>query len=214
MITPRARALVFDMDGTLFDSATVVPDAYRETIVASGGPYYERAQIVEAYSIGPPKALLSHLLGRPVTDEEVAGYLQRLAAGSDGIGVYAGIADLLRTVRGRVSLAVFTGAGRQAAELLLTASGLRPWFEVVIGGDEVPRSKPWPDGIELACRRLGVAAADAAYIGDAPVDLQAARRSGAIAVAAGWGHLYSPNEPADLVAARPSDLLELVAKRP
>jgi phosphoglycolate phosphatase-like HAD superfamily hydrolase len=50
-----------------------------------------------------------------------------------------------------------------------------------------------------------------AYVGDAPVDLQAARRSGAIAVAAGWGHLYSPDEPADLVAARPNDLLELVA---
>jgi HAD superfamily hydrolase (TIGR01549 family) len=199
------------MDGTLFDSAAVVPDAYRETIVALGGPHYERAQIVEAYSVGPPKALLGHLLGRPVTDEEVAGYLQRLAAGSDGIGVYAGIDELLGTVHGRVPLAVFTGASRQAAELLLAASGLRLWFDEVIGGDEVARSKPWPDGIELACRRLDLPAAEVAYVGDAPVDLQAARRSGAIAVAAGWGHLYSPDEPADLVAARPNDLLELVA---
>ncbi len=50
----------------------------------------------------------------------------------------------------------------------------------------------------------------AAYVGDSPVDLEAARSSGARAVAAGWGHLYSSDSPADLVLERPEDLLELV----
>jgi len=74
----------------------------------------------------------------------------------------------------------------------------------------VARPKPWPDGIEQACRELGVAPGDAAYVGDAPNDLEAARRSGALAVAAGWGHQFRPDEPADLVAPTPGDLLALL----
>jgi phosphoglycolate phosphatase-like HAD superfamily hydrolase len=55
-----------------------------------------------------------------------------------------------------------------------------------------------------------VAPSDAAYVGDATNDLEAARRSGARAVAAAWGHLYKPGEPADVVLDDPRDLLTLV----
>jgi phosphoglycolate phosphatase-like HAD superfamily hydrolase len=47
-------------------------------------------------------------------------------------------------------------------------------------------------------------------VGDAPYDLEAARRSGALAVAAGWGHMYL-GEPADVVLRRPEELLDLVS---
>ena len=98
----------------------------------------------------------------------------------------------------------------RACQILLEACDLAPFFQVILGADEVARPKPAPDGIEEACRRLGVGPGQAAYIGDAPYDLEAARRSAALAVAAGWGHMYRSEIPADVVLQRPADLIDLI----
>ena len=205
-------AVVFDMDGTLVDSTTVIPDAYISVIRSLGGPAYEREDIVAAYHVGPPEAMLTHLLGRPARPEEVDAYHDRLAAlAPGGVTVYPGVAALLDALRALVPLAVFTGASILACRILLGAAGLLERFTTLVGSDEVERSKPHPDGIIEACARLGVATADAAYVGDAPNDLEAARRSRALALAAAWGHQYRPDEPADGVLQRPGDLLAYVA---
>ena len=102
-----------------------------------------------------------------------------------------------------------TGASARAAQILLGAAGLLTNFKVVVGGDELPSPKPDPAGIRLACERLGVDPRDVAYIGDAAVDVAAARRAGALAVAAGWGHQFSHQHEADRVFREPRDLLTL-----
>jgi hypothetical protein len=66
------------MDGTLLDSATVVPDAYIEAVLACGGSRYERAEIIAAYALGPPATILTHLLGRACDDNDLARYHDRL----------------------------------------------------------------------------------------------------------------------------------------
>src|SRR6266508_1166158 len=156
-------AIVWDMDGTLIDSATVVPDAYIRAITRLGGPTLTREAVIAAYGL-----------------------------------------------RGRVEMGVFTGANHAGALILLESAGLTGHFTVVVGGDEVEHQKPAPDGVLRACRSLGVAPASAAYVGDSASDLEAARSSGARAFAAGWGHLYGPDSPADLVLHRPEELLELL----
>jgi phosphoglycolate phosphatase-like HAD superfamily hydrolase len=103
-----------------------------------------------------------------------------------------------------------TGASAKAAQILLGAAGLSERFKVVVGGDEVPRPKPDPAGIRLACQRLGVAPRAVAYLGDATVDVEAARRAGAQALAAGWGHQFSDQHDADRVFREPRDLLTLL----
>lgn len=101
---------------------------------------------------------------------------------------------------------MFTGASRAAARQLLAAVDLLRFFPVVVGGDDVSRTKPAPDGILRACV-LGVAATVVAYVGDSPLDLEAARRSGAVAVAAAWGHLFDAEAPCDMAARAPQDIL-------
>jgi HAD superfamily hydrolase (TIGR01509 family) len=204
------RAVVWDMDGTLIDSTTVVPDAYITAISRLGGPTLTREAIVAAYSLGPPAIMLGHLLGRASTDADVREYLTSLRAGAAGTRPYPGIETTLSGLRGRVELGVFTGASHTSALILLEAARLADHFGVVVGGDEVEQQKPAPDGVLLACKSLGVEPAAAAYVGDSPSDLRAARGSGARAFAAGWGHLYSPEEPADLVLDRPEELLDLL----
>jgi HAD superfamily hydrolase (TIGR01549 family) len=213
-MTRALAAIVFDMDGTLFDSKAVVPDSYISAIQKLGGPVYERERVIAAYPVGPPKAMIGSLLGRECAEEELDVYYEILAASAATVQVYAGIPETLAELSSQLPLAVYSGASTRACSILLEASGLAGFFRVVIGADEVARPKPSPDGIVEACRRLDVDAGASAYVGDAPYDLEAARRSAALAVAAAWGHLYRSDEPADAVVRRPADLLSLIGPPP
>lgn len=201
------QAIIFDMDGTLIESGMVVPDTYIACIQGAGGPLYTREQIIASYHLGSPAVMLSHLLGRPCTPDILDDYHARLALNAGAVAVYPGIRETLTALVPRLPLAVFTGASLQACTLLLDSAGLRPFFTTLTGGDEAPRAKPHPDGILLTCERLGIPPHTAAYVGDAPADLEAARRAGALALAAGWGHLHTPSARADAVLATPLDLL-------
>jgi HAD superfamily hydrolase (TIGR01509 family) len=206
----QLEALIWDMDGTLIDSGTVVPDAFIATVQALGGTTYTREQVIDLYPLGPPAIMLTRLLGRPYTAADLDEYHRRLRATASMIAPYPGIADVLARLHGRLPMAVFTGASSQAARLLLEATGLLEHFAVVVAGDQVDRQKPHPDGILRACQLLGVSAQAAAYVADAPIDLEAARRAGALPVAAGWGHLHRASAPASVVLEQPGELLELL----
>jgi HAD superfamily hydrolase (TIGR01509 family) len=206
----RLQALIWDMDGTLIDSGTVVPDAFIATVQALAGTTYTRQQVIDLYPVGPPARILTRLLGRPSTAADLVEYHRRLRATARMIHPYPKIASTLRALHGRLPMAVFTGASSQAAHMLLEETGLLHHLDLVVAGDQVDRQKPHPDGILQACERLGVAAEAAAYVADAPIDLEAARRAGALPIAAGWGHLYQPNAPAPVVLRRPGELLELL----
>jgi phosphoglycolate phosphatase/AHBA synthesis associated protein len=197
------------MDGTLVDSATAVPDAYIGAIARLGGPVLTREAIIASYSLGPPEIMLGHLLGRPATAADIDEYLADLRTTAPRATPFPGIAATLEQLRDRVRLGVFTGASRPGALILLEAVGLLGFFHTVVGGDQVERQKPAPDGVLRACAELGVEPANAAYVGDSPSDLEAARGAGALAVGAGWGHLFSAAANADLVLERPEQVLDL-----
>jgi len=210
----RLAAVIWDMDGTLVDSAAVVPAAFVETVRRLGGPPVTPEQVVELYRVGRPRLMLGHMLGRDGTQDDEDLYHRVLAESGDSVVVHDGVVDaLVELDRRGLRLGVFTGNSRPAAETLLGATGLRAHFEVVVGGDEVDRAKPAPDGVLAAAERLGLPPASCAYVGDSPLDVTAGADAGARAVAAGWGHLYDPGldlEHAHAVAATPAEVVALL----
>lgn len=200
-------AVVWDMDGTLIDSSSAVPDAFIATVMALGGAVHSRAEVVALYSLGPPRAMLSRMLKRPCDEEEIALYHEFLSERAAQVAPCASVRTAIDRLRQIVPMAVFTGASRRAADILLGAVGLRDCFSVVVAGDEIERPKPHPEGIIKACSLLSVPTRQSVYVGDAPTDLEAARRAGAVSAAAGWGHLYNPSVQADLVLQSPEDLV-------
>jgi len=209
----RLVAIVFDLDGTLIDSKVVVPDAYIAAVQRAGGPTYSREQVIQAYPLGPPPAILTHLLGRPCRTAETEVYHDCLTQTAHTVGVYPGVRETLFALERLVPAAVFTGATLRACSILLEGTGLRSHFSALVGADEVARPKPSPDGILLACERLRVPATSVAYVGDSHLDMEAARRCGVLAVAAGWGHLYDANTFADRVLNWPQELVTLLLGR-
>src|SRR5439155_16422154 len=119
----------------LIDSATVIPDAYIACISPLGGPSHTPSDIIAAYSVGPPEAMLTHLLGRPSTSGEVDDYHARLERLARSVTVYPGIEETLSTLASQVPLAVFTGASLRACGTLLEAAGLLGSFAALVGGD-------------------------------------------------------------------------------
>jgi phosphoglycolate phosphatase len=199
--------LVWDMDGTLLDSGVAVPAAFIAAVRQLGGPTVSAEQVVASYSRGTAEVILAHLLGRDLAADEADGYYAELSAAS--IEPYPGVADVLAALRARGhSVAVFTGASSRAAEMLLRSAGIG--VDVLVGGDQIGHPKPAGDGLVVAARRLGIATADLAYIGDSPLDLRAAKAAGGYSAAAAWGHQYDAAEPADYRLAAPEEALRLV----
>ena len=203
------EAIVFDMDGTLVDTGAIVPAAYAATVIALGGPAVPAAAVVAAYPLGATKSILEHFLARDVSADEVDGYYAHLAA-TGPIEPYPGVRAVLEALHGRIPLGIYTGAGVQASRIVLERAGLTAFFDTVVGGDEVTRPKPDPEGLLLAARRLGVPVDATAYVGDAARDIEAAHACGALPVAAAWGQEFRGDTRLAHVLHDPAGLVGLL----
>ena len=199
------------MDGTLLDSSATVPAAYAAAIHELCGRECTHDEIIGAYSAGPAAALIGQFVGRPGTDADVECWLGHLRSRLALTVVYSGVVEAATALRAAgLRLAVFTGATRRAAEMQLEHAALGTMIEVLVGSDEIESVKPAPDGTYLTCRRLGIDATNAAYVGDARNDLRCARAAGSLPVAAGWGHLFEADPEFHVVAREPSELVALL----
>jgi HAD superfamily hydrolase (TIGR01509 family) len=206
------RAVVFDLDGTLLDTMTVVPRVYVQIIRELGGPDLTPQELVAAWHLGPTPVILAHFLGRAITSADLEHFYAGMEAGAASTQPFPGVLELLQALRedGYV-LAVYTSATRRGVGTTLGRTGLDAQVSVVVTGDEVARPKPAPDGLVDTCRLLGIPAAAAAYVGDAETDLQCAAAAGAIPVHARWSPHTVSAAGFPHAAQRPGDVRDLLA---
>ncbi|MDP2811844.1 MAG: HAD-IA family hydrolase, partial [Rhodocyclaceae bacterium] len=103
--------------------------------------------------------------------------------------VYPGVLEGLTLLKTRgLPLAVITNKAAVFVNPLLDRMGLLPFFDVVVGGDTLPRAKPDPMPVVWACGRLGVSPADAVLIGDSVNDAKAGRAAGCRVLLVPYGY--------------------------
>jgi pyrophosphatase PpaX len=112
-------------------------------------------------------------------------------------------------------LGIVTAKRRATVELAFARFPLlRDLTDVLIGADDTERHKPDPDPLLEALKRLRAEPADAAYVGDSPFDVRAAKAGGLFAVAVGWGGIHDDDkllaEEPDAFVREPEELLDVL----
>ena len=208
----RYRAVLFDLDGTLVDSAELIMTAFQATARARLHHEIPRAEILGMWS-RPIRERFRALA--PDRDEELAqDYLRRYLALHDQYArLFPGIAEVLEILhRHGYVLGIVTSKRRSTAQAAVAGFHLDRWCTVVIADEDVERHKPDPEPVRLGAARLGVPATASLMVGDSPLDIAAGRAAGAGTAAALWGTVESQ----ELLAAspdhrltRPADLLSI-----
>lgn len=192
------RCAVFDLDGTLVDSAPDIHAALDRLMVHRRLPSFARAEVVGM--IGDKvRVLLERAFAARglVLDED--GFAHFMADYEANAAVltrpFDGIPELLRGLGDAGwRLAVCTNKPVAAARVLLSGLGLDHHFSALGGGDSFPMRKPDPGHLRATLAAAGVNAEGAVMIGDHANDMLAARGAGVRAIFAGWG--YGPQSMA------------------
>jgi N-acetyl-D-muramate 6-phosphate phosphatase len=199
-LTPEnTRAVLFDLDGTLLDTAPDMVGALNEL---------RREENLDALQFGAVRPLVSHgatalvRLAFPaasgaaftrVRDRFLEIYRARLTAETR---VYEGVLDVLdRFDAEGFPWGIVTNKPSWLTEPLLERFALRTRARVIVSGDTLPERKPHPAPLLYAAETLGVTPFECIYIGDAERDVLAARAAGMRVFVALFGYIPSDERP-------------------
>ena len=223
----RPKAIVFDLDGTLVDSAPEIRSALNAALATVGIEPFPLPEVQGFVGGGAAVALRRALAvrGRDLDDQAfkdvlAAFYGVYAEVSREGNGLYPGVIETLTALREcGIPLGVCTNKAAAVTAIALQSLGIQSFFSTVIGArDEIPR-KPAPDMLLNALTDLGAAPADALVVGDSKSDAGAARAAGCPMIAVSYGYPHGPVAAlgADVVIDRMLDLLNhlvLPAKAP
>lgn len=219
-------AVLFDLDGTLIDTAPDFIRIIRAMCREQGLPLPSEALIREQVSAGG-RAMVRVMFAEqganladddPVLVTNLQEFLQRYAADiCVDSRVYDGLLPLLTTLdKNAILWGIVTNKPRMLSEKLLAAIGLAERCAVLVCADDVANPKPDPEPLYLAAKQLGVPPSACLYIGDHLRDIQAGKAAHMPTIAAAYGYLL-PGErdtvsdwQADAIAPTPQALAQLV----
>ncbi len=212
-------AVLFDLDGTVVDSAPDLAGAANAMRAARGLGSVDYALLRPCVGSGA-RGMVGAAFGIGVDDPEfdtmriefLDRYAQRLLELTQ---VFAGMEPVLRAIEAAgVPWGVVTNKHQRFTTPIVDGLGITRRAGVVICGDTTPHAKPHPAPLFEAARRLGVQPSQCIYVGDDRRDIEAARAAGMHHAAAAWGYI-APREDvgawgAGVVLQKPADLLNWI----
>lgn len=213
------HAVLFDLDGTLVDSALDLGGAGNDLRERRGLPPLP-LEVFRPLTGTGARGMLRVALGttpedadfEALKDEYLAIYATRLTRLTRVFDAMAPVLDALDAAA--LPWGIVTNKHSRFAEPVVAGTGLATRSRVLVCGDTTARAKPFPDPLLEAARRLAVDPAHCLYVGDDLRDIQAGQAASMGTVAAAWGYL-GDGEPieawgADHLARTPAELLEVL----
>jgi phosphoglycolate phosphatase len=206
----RYSAYLFDLDGTLVDSAPDINGALNAALAAGGYPSVAESLTRHWVGFGS-RVLLEHALTHHHAADRItdATHTQHLlsvfiehygAHIADASRVYPGVVAALTDLKARgAGLAIVTNKLTGLSVALLEALNLAHFFAAVVGGDTLPLRKPDAAPARHACRLLGCTPMDSLFVGDSTTDVETARAAGCPVVCVRGG--YNRGTPAEQFGA-------------
>lgn len=209
------RGVLFDLDGTLLDTYELLRRSFHHAVCEVFGE--DRSMDYFDETIGQP--LFQQFLG--YTDDErthaalLASYRAYNATiEAQTVCAFPGIEEALQQLRAQGwRLGVVTSKMNASARRNLDLFGLVPYFDCIVGSDDVTRAKPDPEPIRDGAQLLGFSSQECIYVGDSPFDIMAGNAAGAPTVAVHWGqHTIGKlrREQPTCECVRPADLPQVL----
>ena len=198
--------ILFDLDGTLIETAPEIADAVNDTLDEFNLAPVTQQQVNDWIGHGTRELLIQALafVGHESADvvrssarfqtieAAFSGHYQRRCGTRSHL--YPQVRETLHALReARVKLVVMTNKEGRYTQTVLDAHQLAPLFDHVISGDTLPVKKPNPAGVEHCLARFGVARARTLFVGDSSIDVATARNAGITVWALPYG--YNMGEP-------------------
>jgi pyrophosphatase PpaX len=211
----RFPVCLFDLDGTLIDSGPMIMASMKHaasTVLGRDIP----EKVLTAAVGGQGLTTQMELLDPERVEELVAVYRAHNEPLHEQLEAFWEVVEVLPRLRaeGR-RLGIVTAKRHATIQLAFDRlPGLKANFEVVIGSDDTERHKPDPDPILEALARMDASPQDAAYVGDSPFDVRAAKAAGVYAVAVAWGGIHDAHalerEQPDVLVRHAEELLAVL----
>jgi pyrophosphatase PpaX len=207
----RFPVVLFDFDGTVVDSGAMILASFRHATKTVLDRELSDAELLAA--VGTPLREQMHLFDAERADELIDVYRAHNEPLHEALEPCDGMLDVLRRLKeeGR-RLGVVTAKRRGTVELAFAVLPLRHYFDTVVAAEDAKRHKPAPEPLLIALDRLGARADAAAYVGDSPLDVAAAKAARVFAVAVTWGGIHTEaalrSEEPDAVVSTTEELLD------
>lgn len=211
----RLRAVLFDMDGTLLDSAPDFIAVARAMRLARGLEPVPDQQIRDVVSGGARAMVLGAFDVDPLSEEFESLRLEFLDRYQDQCAIatrlYDGMAELLDDIeKAKLLWGVVTNKPLRFAEPIMQRLNLASRSAVLVCPDHVSKSKPDPEPMFLACSQLGLDPASVLFVGDDLRDIESGRAAGSKTAAVRYGYIHPDDNPdhwgADVVVDHPLQL--------
>ncbi|NWA02345.1 HAD family hydrolase [Pseudomonas gingeri] len=188
-------ALIFDLDGTLIDSASDIAKALNIGFALNGWPELDPAHVETFLGNGPRRLIVDILedLAIPYDDSQVQrafdGYLQAYMDDPAGrTRFFPHVREDLQALReAGIRLGICTNKNHAVTGKVLEQLGLADLFEVALGADAVPACKPDPGHLLAVAQAMDLASDEWAYVGDTRVDQMTAYAAGVPFFVVPWG---------------------------
>lgn len=218
-LSKKPKIVLFDLDGTLADSAPDLAGAINAVRIERGlapVPYEQLRPVASAGAPGLIKAAFQltqqDALYATLRERFLLSYANNIAVKTT---LFVGIPELLKQLRKTgIGWGIVTNKVSSLTHPLVKKIGLDD-ADCVISGDTAARAKPFPDPLFAAAEALDVAPGDCWFVGDDLRDIQAGKSAGTATIAAQWGYCTDPQTwNADFLAEKPLHILDLINTLP
>jgi phosphoglycolate phosphatase len=218
MTTNALQCVLFDLDGTLVDTAPDLIACMNIALRGFGVPSLAPRTAMPFISHGA-MAMINHAapdaddaLKAQIMDVMLDTYQDNIAVNSS---LFDGMAETLAAIEAQgLKWGVVTNKRQRFSVPLIEALQLDRRAICLVSGDSTAYPKPHPDSILLACQQAGVSPQQCVYVGDAPHDITAGKRAQVKTIAALYGYLTHSDQPeqwgADALITKPTDLLHWI----
>lgn len=215
----RSSVILFDLDGTLVDTAPDLGFALNlqrerhglaplpQSVIRPFASHGSRGLLFAGFNITPEDESFGRMR------EEYLNLYDEVFTRSPVL--FEGVDAVLNAIENKgVPWGIVTNKPRRFSEPLISALQLQQRAGCLVCGDDAPRAKPYPDTLLMACQITGWKATSCVYVGDAERDVQAGRAAGMKTIIALFGYIDVTEKPeewgADAMISQPGELLTLL----